>query len=143
MLHHILDSSDMFEHQSCLQHLLKLIRYTKLNYYQVECARAFRSTWQLGRTRQVVVNNGYCMNLDFFGQPTQLKDFDGQQSGTPGSPYYGITSTCEKWTQSFERFLWGRRNLEIKPYPHNIFVEKGFFDHCARSHKWRPRGSQL
>ncbi len=143
MLHHILDSSHMFEYQSCLQHLLKSICYTELDYYRVECARAFCSTWQLGRTRQVAVNDGYCMKLDFFGEPTQLKDFDGQQSGTPGSPHYGITCTRKNWTQDFQRFLCGQKNLEIKPYLRDIYAEEGFFDNRTRSHKWRPSGSQL
>lgn len=133
----------MFEHQSCLQHLLKLIRYTELDYNRFDCAGAFRSTWQLGRTRQVVVTFDCCMKLDFFSAPMQLKDFDGQQSGTPAEPHYGITSPRKKWIQSFQRFLCGRMNLEIKPYPQNIYAVEDFFDNHTRSHKWRPSGSQL
>jgi len=143
MEHYILDSSDMFEHQSCLQHLLKLIRYTELDYNRFDCGRAFRSTWQLGRARQVIVNDGYCMKLDFCGEPMQLKNFDGQQRGTPAVPHYGITSPRKKWIQSFQRFLCGRMNLEIKPYPRDIYAEEDYFDDHTRSHKWQPSGSQL
>ena len=138
-----MDSSDMFEHQSCLQHLLKLIRYTELDYKRFHCGRAFRSTWQLARTRQVIVNDGYCMKLDFCGEPMQLKNFDGQQRGTPAVPHYGITSPRKKWIQSFQRFLCGRMNLEIKRYPRDIYAEEDFFDNHTRSYKWQPSGSQL
>ena len=133
----------MFEHQSCLQHLLKPICYTELDYHRVDCARAFCSTCQFGCTRQVIGNDGYCMKLDFCGEPMQLKNFDGQQRGTPASPHYGITGTLKKWIQSFQRLLYGRMNLEIKPNPQDIYLEEDFFDNHTRNHKWRPSGSQL
>ena len=143
MLHHILDSSVMFEHQSCPQHPLKPICYTELDYYRVERVREFCSSWQFGRTRQVIGNDGYCMKLDFCGEPMQLNNFDGQQRGTVASPHYGITGTLKKWTQNFQRLLCDRMNLEITFYSHNIYVEDGFFDKYTRSHKWRSSGSQL
>ena len=143
MLRQILDSNDMFEHQSCLQHLLKPIRYTELDYYQVECAGVFRSSWQLGRTCQKVINDDYFMTLDLCGEPIPLKNFDRKQRGTQASPHHGIISTRKKRPQSFQLPLYGRMNPEIKPNHHNIYADEDVLGNCTRSCKFQPSGSQL
>ena len=143
MLHHILDSSVMFEHRSCPQHPLKPICYTELDYYRVERARAFCSSWQFGRTRQNVINDDYFMTLDLCGEPIQLKNFDQKQRGTQASPHHGIISTRKKRPQSFQLPLYGRMNPEIKPNHHNIYADEDVLGNCTRSCKFQPSGSQL
>ena len=68
----------MFEHQSCLQHLLTPFHYTDMGHYQQELADVFRTSWQFACTRQEVASDGDFMTLELCGEPVLLKNFDGQ-----------------------------------------------------------------
>jgi len=68
----------MFQHQSCLRHLLTPFHYTDPEHYQREVDEVFRSTWQFACTRQEIAHDGDFITLELFGEPVLMKNFGGE-----------------------------------------------------------------
>lgn len=67
----------MFQHQSCLGHLLTPLHYTDPQHYQREIDEVFRSRWQLLCTRQEIAKDGDFIPLELCGEPVLINNLGG------------------------------------------------------------------
>ncbi len=86
----------MFQHQSCLRHLLRPWHYTDTGHYQQELELVLRPSWQFACTRQELPNDGDFITLELFGEPILIKNFAGQlRAFLNVCPHRHCMLTCE------------------------------------------------
>ncbi len=86
----------MFQHQTCLRHLLQPQHYVDAGHYQRELEQVFHPSWQFACTKQEIASDGDFLTVELLGEPVIIKNFNGQlRAFLNVCPHRHCMLTCE------------------------------------------------